>query len=738
MRWLVAGLAVCAAVGAAAAVWPEARPQPQNRLTLERLYSMPRLIGTAPRGFAWSPDSRSLAFLWNDEGTNFYDVWMITIERPAEPVRLSRMPRQQPSAAAPDDMSTIEARAAGELERGVIAVEWYPDGRRLLMAFRGDLYTLEPGAEPVRLTETPAAEQQAAFSPDGRWLTSLRNGDLWIRSGAAADGGPPRQLTRLAAPAVAVSSYAWSPSSESLAVIETDRRHVPVRGLPDYLPEETEMVQVHRPFPGEPAEHRRLGLLDPAGGQIRWIDLGGDPQDSIFSYRWSPDGSRLLVDTSDLYVKDRRLLVVEAASGSATEFHRERDPLNVTAQWAAEWAPDGRGVYFLSDRHEDYHVYLLEDAGGEPKRITRGDWAVSDLHVSAAERAIFFVANEGRPEERHVYRIGLDGQGMARISRQSGTHTPTFSPDGRHAAVLFSSDDTPFDLFLTRLDPADDARERRVTTSPIPEFAEYRWLKAQYVTFPSHHDGATLHGRMTLPPDLDRTKKYPAVIGSIYSNTVRNQWGGRTAHPTWAFDQYLAQEGYVLLNINIRGSWGHGTEFRRGIRLDYGGIDVEDVYSGLRYLQGLAFVDPDRIGIWGSSYGGLLTTMSLFKKPGEYRAGVAGAPATNVWHAMTGEMRVMMRPQDHPEEYANASAFMFADGLQDPLMFIHGMRDRVVLFKDTVSLVQRLIVLDKREVELVALPDAEHAWAAGPLYQTRFAFEKLAAHFERYLGKGPR
>ena len=138
-----------------------------------------------------------------------------------------------------------------------------------------------------------------------------------------------------------------------------------------------------------------------------------------------------------------------------------------------------------------------------------------------------------------------------------------------------------------------------------------------------------------------------------------------------------------------------------------------------------------------SSYGGLLTCMSLFKKPGVYKAGVAAAPATNVWHALTGEMQVMMAPEDQPAEYLSASAFAHAAGLRDHLMILHGMNDRIVLFKDSVSLVERLMML-KKDVDFVVLPDGGHAWDREGLYQTVYAFKKLVGHFERYLGKGPR
>jgi dipeptidyl-peptidase-4 len=308
------------------------------------------------------------------------------------------------------------------------------------------------------------------------------------------------------------------------------------------------------------------------------------------------------------------------------------------------------------------------------------------------------------------------------------------SPDGSIAADQFSNDLTPPDLYLQRTDSTEPARA--ITHSPLPEFERYRWIAAQYVTFPSTVDGVTLHARMTLPANFDPKKRYPAILGSVYSNTVRNQWGGRVAHPTWGLDQYLAQQGYILLNVDIRGSLGYGKAFRQKLALDYGGIDVEDLYSGVKFLETLGYVDMARVGIWGSSYGGLLTTTSLFTKPGVYKAGVAGAPATSLFHALTGEMRTMMAPQDHPKEYAKASAFLKSAGLSDHLMIIHGMRDEIVLFQDSIALEQRLI-LEGKDVQLVPLPNSPHSWDTGAMAQTRFAFHQLIGFFARFLGEGP-
>ena len=707
--------------------------QEPERMTIERLYSMPRLIGTTPSGFAWSPDSKRLAFLWNDEGYNFRDVWTVDVPG-GEPVRVTRMPHLEPKDTPSDsegEIERLEQEVRIERDRGVSEVTWHPNGQHLMVIFRGDLYRVALGGEAQEVRSPPEAESHAAYSPDGKYLGYVSGGDLWMDA-ASYEG--PKNTTNLASEHVSVRGFAFSPDGSSVAFMEIDQTNVPRRGIPDYLPEDAEMDTVYRALPGEEPASRRLGVVPVDGGDIVWMELGPRRVDPIFGYRWSPDNSRLLVDTSDLYVKDRRILSVDAQTGAADLLYREQDPNNIQAYWQVEWAPDGEGVYFISDRDEDYHIYHLAPSADVPKRITQGDWAVAQFAVF--DHGIYFLANKGRPEERQIFRADLDGGEPQQLSHRAGTHEPSYSPDGRFAADYFSSDGTPYDLLVTELDPGKSEKERQVTHSPVEQFSRYRWVTPEYVTFPSVVDGVTLTGRLTLPANLDRTKKHPAILGSVYNNTVRNQWGGRTAHPTWGLDQYLAQEGYILLNVNFRGSWGHGKKFRRGIQLDYGGIDTEDIYSGVEYLETLGFVDMDRVGIWGSSYGGLLTCMSLFKKPGVYKAGVAGAPATNVWHATTGEMRVMMAPQDQPEEYANASAFTKAEGLEDHLMIIHGMRDRGVLFRDSVALVQRLMLLGK-DVDLVALPDSHHGWDTEGNYQTIFAFNKLVGHFEKYLGKGP-
>ncbi len=279
---------------------------------------------------------------------------------------------------------------------------------------------------------------------------------------------------------------------------------------------------------------------------------------------------------------------------------------------------------------------------------------------------------------------------------------------------------------------APGAPMTRVTTSPPPEFAAVPWVKGRYVTFKSKTDSFTLHARILLPPGLDSTKRYPVLFGPVYSNTVRNRWAGLYG----TLQQLLAIEhGYIVVQVDVRGSTGYGRDFREKFLMDWGGGDLEDLESAVDYLKSLPYVDGSRIGIWGSSYGGTLTVYSLLKKPGLFAAGVAGAPAVDPHFFGSDDVAIVRRPQTHPDAFARGAA-QYAKNLRDHLLIIHGMEDDVVPFQTTVQLAEALM-REGKDFDIAFAPAATHGWTQRPYY-ARYLLQRLVDHFDRWLGGGAR
>jgi dipeptidyl-peptidase-4 len=721
-------------------------------LTVERLASLPRLSGTAPSSPVWSPDGRNLAFLWNESGLPFRDVWVVA----ADGSGLRRVTDLSGEAAEIPDTGPV-ARSFDELRRktearlasGVSEVQFTPDGGALVFVFEGNLHrTPIVGQGLVRLTQGGGLTRALGFSPDGVFLSYLRNGDLWLWNQKNGTEVRATEVGILAKGRIAsdpstfldggFASYRWSKDGSALALEYENREKVRKMLFPDYLGEETAAPAVRRDLPGEQDAVRTVAVYRVREGRLSFLDLPETHERRIASVEWSPDGTALLVDESSENAEDRYIYLFDIDGGGRKEiFHSHYAPNGSTTSastlWTSTFRSDGKAVLFVSDRGGRHHLWSVSVDGGEPVAISEGEWSAvgpayegSGLTLSHAAKKAFFVATKKSPYERQVYEVAEQGGAVTQITSLPGTHAFVLSADGTRLALIHSSDLSPPDLYL--MEARAGAVEKRITKSPVAEFSHYDWIEPTYVTFKSHVDGVTLHGRLLAPRNLVAGRKYPAVIGPVYSNTVRNKWDER-----WSLlQQYLAMEGeYYVLLVDIRGSVGYGRDFLSKLVGNIGEIDVEDLVSGVHYLESLSAVDPDRIGVWGWSYGGLLAAMAVFKKPGVFQAGVAGAPATNVWHATTGEMDLFGPPSARPEIYRKGSAVEFAENLQDPLLIIHGMQDTTVLFQDSINLAEKLMTLGK-DFDLVVLPSSLHDGTRKD-YTALHLMRKIVQFFDRHL-----
>ncbi len=686
---------------------------------LDELFASPSLTGTAPSAPKWSPDSARFVFTWNRAGVNGRRLWLAD-------------------------------KTGGQLrpltETGVSDFAWL-DNSTVLMLREGVLWrvTVDSG-ELVKLADLGRGAGDLRLAPDGRHAAVLQSGDLQL---VALDSGKVRSLTQLGIPGLSPLQrgrysrrereigpgiwggprYSWSPDSSTLAVHIVDRRQMRQVPFPNYLDQETVPNHVRRGYPGDSNEIRQVGLVDAASGNLKLIELPAPDATQVLGFSWSAAGA-LLIDTAADTAVDRNIYVLDPTDHEPQQVWHERRTSRMYTSFAADWHPDGERLLVLSDREDRYGLYVLDPGQPDqlPSRITDERFDVlSAPHVVAAADAVYFAGNGEGPASRHAYRFDTASGDTQRLSAQPGHHTIYPSPDGQHAVLRTHNDTTPPELWIAG---SSGAPGRSVTDSTTAAFKARALPRVEYVSFASQIDDYTLHARIMTPANIEPGQRHPVLFGPVYSNTVRNQWRGVYS----LMQQYLVDLGYIVVQVDVRGSTGYGRAFREAFLLDFAGDDLDDLASAVAYMEAQPYVDPDRIGIWGSSYGGTLSVYSLLKKPGLFQAAAAAAAAVDPDFFGTDDVAIVRRPDSHPAIF-DRKAINFVDNLEDHLLLIHGMQDHVVPFKTTATLAEALIKAGK-DFDFAFAPGATHSWAREPGYQ-RYLFGKLVDFFERHLGSAP-
>jgi dipeptidyl-peptidase-4 len=746
--WLAAsaGLVSCSAP-------PVSQPPAAALLPIERVASLPSLIGTAPSSPVWSPDGSRVAFLWNDIGWPLRQIWVANADGSGARA-LTDVRRVEPDFGGGN---ADPARAAARAQPGVTEVLW-ASPREILYVYRGMLMRLavDGPAEPAGVSAAGSGVSDVALSPDGSRIAFLRDGDLWTVGLDARDGVAPERLTRIAVPGigtVALGTYnradrevgtgvwgadwppfAWSPDGRRIAFHAVDRRHIRKVLFPSYLGHGTsdEVVpnELRRGYPGDENERRTLHVVDVKTRAVADLDLPEPGHRAVSDFSWSPSG-RLLVDHVSDTGAERWLYVVEPGQSRPRLVWHDRRDTRIYPAYVARWHPDGRRIIVVADLAERDQLFVLDPDAPTPTptAISPGEWDVAGERGAAtvqvgASGAVYFTGTGQGPYERHVYRWTDGAAGPTRLTTLPGVHVPVVSPDGRALASIWSDDVTPPQLLVG---PAQPEAPLTPVTRPPAAFAGQAWVRPRYQSFRNAVHGFDVHARILEPANLDRTKRYPVVFGPMYSNTVRNRWGGLNG----TLQQWMVQHGYIVVQVDVRGSVGYGRAFREAFLMDYGQGDLDDVQAVVDGMKALPYVDGARMGIWGSSYGGLLTVFELLRRPGTFAAGVAGAPAVDPHAFGPDDVAITRDPSSHPDAFVKGSALALGDKLQDHLLIIHGMMDDVVPFRTTMALFERLVLLGK-DVDVITAPAATHAWTAREHYAVYF-FRKLTDYFDRFL-----
>jgi dipeptidyl aminopeptidase/acylaminoacyl peptidase len=478
----------------------------------------------------------------------------------------------------------------------------------------------------------------------------------------------------------------------------------------------------------------KVGHLQLATGKITWLTLAPDSS-AVSSAQigdWSDDGRFGLLFVTSADFKHRYLWSLASATGTLTLVDRLRDEawVNGPCFGCIGWTPQGK-AWFVSEESGYAHLYAVNPDGSGKQALTSGAWEVLSAARSVDDAAFDLVTSEPSPYTRQAYRMPMAGGARTRLTAGNGGHAPVISPvDPNVLATVYSTANTPPELFITRV---GEGRMAQLTTSPTTEFQSYAWQEPPIVQLDGE-DGVKVPARLYDPTRFGVTPNGGAVIfvhGAGYLHNVHNWWSSYARE--YMFHHLLASRGYVVLDIDYRGSAGYGRDWRTAIYRWMGGKDLDDHVAGSTYLAKTYGIDPERVGIYGGSYGGFITLMALFTKPQHFGAGAALRSVTD-WasynHGYTG--RILNLPQTDTLAYQRSSPLYFAEGLKDPLLIAHGMVDVNVQFQDVVHLAQRLIELEKTDWEMAVYPVEDHGFVRPSSWHDEY--RRILELFDRTIG----
>lgn len=630
---------------------------------------------------------------------------------------------------------------------------WLRDGKRIYFTRSNNLYVigLEDGTL-AELTDIRAHGADDSEHPKGtdsqEYLKKEERSLLEVvreRASKREEDEAKRKMENPRKPFVldqrqSIGSLQLSPDEKYvIASVEDAGEKTKKTTVPNFVAESayTEDIPARNKV-GDIQDRRRLAILNVESGEVKWIDHGQkqaaeDKERGVQLYEpvWSEDGTKAVLRAHADDNKDRWILALDPTTGKTRVLAGIHDDAWVDGPGSSVvgWIKGDSEVFFQSEQTGYSHLYSVPFAGGEPKALTSGKWEVVDAVLSKERDRFFLTTSEGDPGEHQIYEMSAEGGERIRLTSLAGNHSAIPSPDERWMADIYSYTNKPPELYTQEMRPR--ATETKLTSSPGQDFREYPWLDTPIVTFPAR-DGATLRAHLYKPASFK--KGGPAVIfvhGAGYLQNVHRGWSNAYYHE-YLFHHLLMEHGYMVADIDYRGSAGYGRDWRTGIYRHMGGKDLDDNVDTARWLVSQYGVDSKRIGIYGGSYGGFITLMAMFTQPDVFAAGAALRPVTD-WahynHSYTSN--ILNVPQKDAEAYKKSSPIYFAEGLRGALLICHGMVDTNVHFQDTVRLVERLIELRKENWEVAVYPVENHGFVQPASWADEY--KRIFALFEKNL-----
>ena len=691
-----------------------------RRITIDDVARLPRPGTTGPELFSFSPDGRTLTYLAPPAGARGLTrvLWTHDVASGRQRVLFAPSGEGVTDAAVSREEELRRERQRQQTQ-GVTSYEWAKDAPVILVPVLGDLWLIEDGT--ARRIGERATDPH--LSPDGTRIAFVRDDELFVLDVAT---GEERRLTFDAEPWVTNGlaefiaqeelgrgrGFWWSADGALIAFEQADERHIPPFVIPHWGADRLETEEHRYPFAGAENARVRLGVVPATGGPVTWMELGS------FEYlaraTWHPDG-RLFAQLLDREQRRLELRAFDPASGGGETILVEESPYWINLHNDLRFIGGGGEFVWSSEVTGMRRLELRARDGSLIRPLTDGTWPVDAVAGLDEEGRRVAFSGSPNPVESHVFVVGLDAGLPSRLDPGDGFTVAAFSRRLEHRVEIHQSRTTP--LTVTLHDP-----ER---TLHAPEEPDLDLITPEIFSF-ENRDGTLLYGALFRPARLPA----PLIVwvyGGPHAQVVQDSWAVTSDLQA----QYLAAQGFAVMRVDNRGSARRGLEFEAAIARRLGSVEIADQVDGVLFAASQGWVDGDRVGITGWSYGGFMTIMSMLKAPEVFRVGVAGAPVTSLDGYDTAYTeRYMGTPQEYPDAYRDCSATTHAAALRGDLMIVHGMLDENVHFRHTARFLEK-ISKTRASCELLLYPNGRHGLRSEE--DRRHMHERVAGYFAKHL-----
>ncbi len=697
----------------------------KKKIELSEIWLEYKFMPAFPESFNWMKDDRFYSVL--EEGKiQQYSIDARKKDAAADPV------------ATILDIAALKDPDSGE-ELEIESYTFSDDEKKIMLlaeseniyrhSSRERIYVWDKSAEKLFKIHQGEKIMYCTFSPDASKVGYVFENNLWVFDFGASQ---PSQITSDGKTNMIINggtdwvyeeefafdqAFFWSPDNRKIAYYRFDESRVKEFSMDKYGTLYPEPYKFKYPKAGEDNALVTVHIHDLLQRGTVDVDLGTETDQYIPRIKWTRSAEWLALIRMNRLQNKAEVMLANSESGKSRTIMTEERPTYISEISDNTWhfLENGKEFLWQSERDGWNHIYRFDMSGNLVNQVTKGEWEVTEIAaIDNTFGSLYYMSTASSPVDRHLYRVSFDGSGMKKLTKSPGWHGVNFSSkqnyfldtwgtiDAAPSTALFSNEGKLELELENNAAFADKLKEYDIVS---PEFFEFKTS-----------ENIILNGWMMKPSDFDKNRKYPVlmfVYGGPGSQTVKNDYG----YFNYIWYQMLVQQGYIVVSVDNRGTGGRGEEFKKVTYANLGKYETIDQIEAAKWLGKLAYVDPARIGIWGWSYGGYMTSLCLTKGQGVFKMGIAVAPVTNWrYYDTIYTERYLRKPQDNAAGYDENSPIHFAKDLQGSYLLIHGMADDNVHFQNSVEWTDALVKANK-QFEMFFYPNKNHGIYGGP---TRF------------------